>query len=306
MSKSVVTLGTFDGVHRGHQKILQKVVSRAKAIGGRSIALAFGMPPRLGHNPAPNPVLLSNIADKTLLLKRCGIDQVQILTFSPALANTSPEDFFYKRILKRCGAKEMVVGPRVSFGKNRAGRLPLLKRLGERHAVRIHVVNGVTVGRKAVSSSAIRQALFEGNIDRARRQLGYPYSVAGRVVHGDHRGRKLGYPTANVAIDQHQILPPGVFWVKCLLGDRAVPFDSNDLSRALDGLCNVGTRPTFHPKERKLTCEVFLFKTPPPLYGKRIRVVFMRRIRSEKRFQSAQHLQRQIERDFTRAKRWAR
>jgi riboflavin kinase/FMN adenylyltransferase len=308
MSKksSVVTLGTFDGVHRGHQRILAKVVARAKKGGYKSVALSFSMPPRLGHSPAPIPVLLSTLEDKIQILKRLGIDDVEVLVFNRATASTLPEDFFTRRILKRCSAREMVVGPRVAFGKNRAGRLPLLQKLGKRHSVKIHVVGGVQVGGEPVSSSAIRALLYKGNVQAARRQLGYPYSVFGKVVHGSHRGRKLGYPTANVSVDTHKILPPGVFWVKCLPAGSPIPLSDKDLKRGIDGLCNVGTRPTFSPGESHLHCEVFLFKKPSSLYGKQLRVAFLKRIRAEKRFDSPHDLKRQISRDFHKALRWSR
>jgi riboflavin kinase/FMN adenylyltransferase len=306
MKPSVVTLGTFDGVHRGHQRIIRKVVERARRIGARSVALAFGMPPRLGHRPVSQPVLINTLEDKLQILHRLGIQQIQILIFDPQTASTPPETFFTGRILKRCSAKEMVVGPRVAFGKDRAGRLPLLKTLGKRYGVRVHAVGGVQLNGHPVSSSGIREKLFLGDIAEANRQLGYPYSIAGRVIHGSHRGRKLGYPTANISVDPHKILPPGVFWVKVLPANRPIPMTPADLRGAIDGLCNIGTRPTFTPKAEKLICEVFLFSTPARLYGKRLRVVFMRRIRSEKRFESAEALKRQIARDFAVAHRWCR
>jgi riboflavin kinase/FMN adenylyltransferase len=304
-TRSVVTLGTFDGVHRGHQQILNKVVQRARALGARSVALSFGMPPRLGHNPAAHPVLLSTLSDKLQILKRLGIQDAQILIFDRKTASTPPEIFFRRRVLRRCRAREMVVGPRVAFGKNRAGRLPMLKRLGRASGVRIHAVGRIKVGGVVVSSSAIRERLYRGDVEAARQLLGYPYSLAGKVIHGDHRGRKLGYPTANLSVEVHKILPPGVFWIKCLPDAHRIPLNQRDIDAGVDGLCNVGTRPTFTPEATQLHCEVFLFKKPRALYGKSLRVVFMRRIRAEKRFRSPAELVRQIARDFKKAKRWA-
>lgn len=304
--KSVLTLGTFDGVHRGHQRILKKVVERARARKIQPVALAFAMPPKLGHTPAAESALLTTLEDKLQILKRRGIRTIQILTFDKKTASTPAETFFIDRILKRCGAEEMVVGPRIAFGRDRAGTLTLLRKLGREHHVRIHVVGGVTVGKTAVSSSAIRQLLHAGHVEKAKQALGYPYSISGKVIHGSHRGRKLGYPTANIAVDIHKILPPGVFWVKVVPATRPLPLFPKDLSGAADGLCNVGTRPTFNPLAKKLLCEVFLFKKPAALYGKSLRVIFMRRIRSEKRFNSVQALQQQISRDFQKAQKWAR
>ena len=305
MSKSVLTLGTFDGVHLGHQRIIKKVVDRARALRARSIALVFSMPPRLGHKPLAHPVLISTLSDKIQVLKRLGIDQVQVLIFDKKTASTPPETFFGNRILRHCNAREMVVGPRVAFGKNRAGKLPMLRQLGRQHGVRIHVVGGVQIQGQPVSSSGIRERLYHGDVESARRQLGYPYSIAGKVVHGSHRGKRLGFPTANVSVAVHQILPPGVFWVKVFPADRSIPLKPKDLKGGLDGLCNVGTRPTFDPKATRLICEVFLFKEPPRLYGKSLRVVFMRRIRAEKRFKSSDALKRQIQHDFQLGQKWA-
>jgi riboflavin kinase/FMN adenylyltransferase len=306
MHKSVLTLGTFDGVHRGHQRILSKVTERARRLHVRSVALAFAMPPRLGHTPSVQPVLLTTLQDKLRILKRLGIDRTEVLVFNKKLAAIPPEQFFMQRILKRCGAQEMVVGPRVAFGKKRAGRLPLLKQLGRASGVRIHVVGGVEAAGKTVSSSGIREALLSGDVDGANRQLGYPYSVSGQVVHGNHRGHKLGYPTANISVDRLKILPPGVFWVKVLPVHRPFPLTQADMRGAIDGLCNVGTRPTFYPKAQRLVCEVYLFKKPGSLYGKPLRVVFMKRIRAEKRFKSSDELKRQIRQDFAVARRWSR
>src|SRR5258708_5672090 len=306
MPNSVITLGTFDGVHRGHQRIVKKVIERARSRGARSVVLAFGMPPKLGHRPAAQPVLLTTLQDKLQILKRLGIVETQVLVFDKKIASTPPETFFTQRLLKRCGAREMIVGPRVAFGKNRAGRLPLLKQLGRQYGVRVHVVGGVKTGGRPVSSSGIRELLYQGDVETANRQLGYPYSVSGTVIHGSHRGRSLGYPTANISVDGLKILPPGVFWVKVMAADRPVPLTSSDLRSAIDGLCNVGTRPTFTPQAKKLICEVFLFKKPSRLYGKHLRVVFMRRIRSEKRFKSSEELKRRIPTDFLIARRWSR
>jgi riboflavin kinase/FMN adenylyltransferase len=307
MSKkaSVVTLGTFDGVHRGHQKILRKVVERAQRLKIHSTVLAFQMPPRLGHRPLPAPTLLTTWDDKLQILKRLGIDQVEPLVFNHQTQSTPAAKFFKQRILTRCGAREMVVGPRVAFGKNRAGKLPVLRQLGKQYGVAIHVVSGIHVASAPVSSSRIRDYLLQGSVEKAARQLGYAYSVAGKVVHGSHRGRHLGFPTANIAVDTRKILPPGVFWIKCLPASQPIPFEQADLKNAVDGLCNVGTRPTFTPEAKKLHCEAFLFKTSPSLYGKRLRIVFLRRIRPEKRFKSAVALQRQIARDFKKAQHWA-
>jgi riboflavin kinase/FMN adenylyltransferase len=298
MPKSVLTLGTFDGVHRGHQALVRKVVERARALRVQSVVLAFDMPPRHAGEPRQKPVLLTTWAAKLKMLKSLGVDRVQALVFDRKTASTLPEDFFRDTVLKKYQALEMVVGPRVAFGKNRSGRLPLLKTLGRDQGVRIRVVSSVAGANGVVSSRRIRALLAGGHIETANRLLGHPYSVEGKVIHGDHRGRRLGFPTANIHVGPSKILPPGVFWVQALIG-----------AHLIDGLCNVGVRPTFTPGAHDLHCEVFLFGHSDAtgtaslrLYGRKLRVVFLRRIRAEKRFPSPDALRRQIARDLATAK----
>jgi riboflavin kinase/FMN adenylyltransferase len=311
--RSVLTLGTFDGVHRGHQALVRKVVGRARALRAQSVVLSFGMPPRhksgearhemaarhAGEPPA-KPVLLTTLAEKLQVLKRLGVENVQVLIFDRKTASTRPEDFFCETILRKHHAVEMVVGPRGAFGRNRSGRLPLLKRLGREYGVRLHVVSSVEGGRGSVSSRRIRALITRGNIEKANALLGYPYSISGRVVHGDHRGRRLGFPTANIQPDPGKMMPRGVYWVKVLFADQ-MPFDVREAFRGFDGLCNVGVRPTFMPRSHQLHCEVFLLKGGKRLYGKKMRVVFLRKIRSERRFASAAALQRRIVQDLKAA-----
>ena len=301
MRRSVVTLGTFDGVHRGHRVLLRRVLQRAKQLRAKSVVLAFDMPPRHAGDLPEKSILLTTLSEKLEILRRIGIDTVQVLVFDRKTANTSPESFFTETIVKKHHAAAMVVGPRVAFGKNRAGRLPLLKQLGKKTGVRVDVVGAVKSRRTSVASRRIRALLAAGQVEKAIPLLGYPYSVKGQVVHGDHRGRQLGYPTANLRPDIGKILPQGVFWVKVLPGSAPVPLGHKDLKAASDGLCNVGIRPTFTPNARELRCEVFLFNQRKNLYGRSLRIVFMRKIRSERRFSSPKALVRQIDADFRRA-----
>jgi riboflavin kinase/FMN adenylyltransferase len=271
------------------------------------VVLAFGMPPRVIKKQQRAPVLLTTLSDKIQILKRLGVDRIKVLVFNRATASTPPEKFFVNTVIRQFGARDMVVGPRVAFGKNRAGRLGVLRRLGRQYGVRIHVTHRVKASGEQVSSSRIRSLLISGEVEKAWRFLGHPYSVSGKVVSGAHRGHRLGYPTANISVDTLKILPPGVFWVKVYPGDRPIPWTSRELAKGVDGLCNVGTRPTFEPAAKKLHCEVFLLHKPSSrLYGRNLRVIFLRRLRAERRFPSAQALQRQIGLDFKKARRWAR
>lgn len=305
MRKSVVTLGTFDGVHRGHQAILRRVHHQARTRRASSIALTFQMPPRHAGLPRREPVLLTTPEEKALRLRALGIDRVVPLFFTRRLQRTPAERFFDRRIRQGLHAGAMIVGPKVAFGRNRAGRLPLLRRLGEASGIRIGVVPPVYAGRQAVSSRRIRSLIQRGAIRQAEALLGYPYSVEGRVVHGDGRGRVLGYPTANLCIHPDKILPPGVYRVKVTAASEPPAWSRASLRRAWNGVCNVGTLPTFHRAPAPRRCEVFLLQKPGrSLYGRRLRVFFLERLRSERRFESASALQAQIARDVERAKRF--
>jgi len=304
MPESVVTLGTFDGVHRGHARIVSQVVGRARTLGVESVGLIFSMPPRHAGTPRQNPVLLTTFSEKIDLLKRMGLRRVRPLIFNRRTANTTAEDFFRSTIVGLCRAREMVVGPRVAFGKGRAGRLKQLFSFGRQCGVRIHVVPPVIAQKEAVSSRKIRALLTAGKIRRAETMLGRPYAAEGRVVHGDHRGRTLGFPTANLAIPADKILPPGVYWVKVMDTKSPVPLARRELQSSWDGLCNVGTRPTIQSSDER-RCEVFITQGPQgSLYGKRLRIVFLKRIRPERRFSSLEALKNQIARDLVRAKRF--
>lgn len=298
---SVITLGTFDGVHRGHQALLTLVVRRARALNSRSVALAFDMPPRHISKRDRAPVLLSTLEEKKILFSDIGIDAADVLVFDRRTASMRPEAFFKDIICGRHRAVEMVVGPRLAFGRNREGNLSLLVRLGRSRGVRVRVVREVG-GKAGISSTRIRNALLAGDVRRARQWLGYPYSVEGPVGHGDHRGRTLGFPTANLRPHRNKILPPGVFWVK-VVGAKSVWPAPNELRRAADGVCNIGTRPTFKKRGvSPLSCEVHVFRGSLPHYGQRLRVVFMKRLRSERRFDSRDKLIRQIQVDLKMAK----
>ncbi len=301
MRKTVLTLGTFDGVHLGHQALFKKVIQQAKASRATPVALAFDMPPRHAGEPGTQPILLTTLAEKRMLLRTFGIKSLGVLVFNRKTASTPPERFFRETIVRKWRARVMVVGPKVAFGKNRTGRLSLLKALGKTYGVRVDVVHDVRTKTGAVSSRRIRTLLAEGKIERANHLLGYPYSVEGRVVHGDHRGRTISFPTANLQIDPRKIVPPGVYWVKAHPATK-FPVRLSEVLSGWDGLCNVGTRPTFAPQSHHDHCEVYLWGKPGSLYGKQIRLVFLRRLRAERRFPSRQALQRQIRRDLVKAK----
>ena len=263
------------------------------------------MPPRHSGELNAKPFLLTTLPEKLQILKQIGVDNVEVLVFDKRIASISPDIFFRRTMVGAHHATNIVVGPRVAFGKNREGRLKLLRALGQQHHVRIHVVPPVASGRIQVSSRKIRALLTIGHIEQANRLLGYAYSVEGKVVHGEGRGRLLGFPTANIDVDSRKLLPHGVYWVKVLPSAARFPLESKALLKGKDALCNVGTRPTFPGDAPVVHCEIFMLRGKPNLYGKKLRVIFIRRIRAERKFPSISALKAQIERDAAKARLWA-
>jgi riboflavin kinase/FMN adenylyltransferase len=266
--------------------------------------LAFDMPPRHAKSAVTEPVLLTTVEEKKAILHALGVDQVEILRFTPSIARLTPEEFFKQVVVDRYRAVEMVVGPRVAFGRNRKGRLPELRALGKKYGVRITLVLTVKAKKTSVASRRLRRRIAQGNIEEAALALGYSYSATGEVIRGDGRGKKLGYPTANIKLDPLKIVPPGVYWVK--VSDAQSSFPLRRISKGhSDGICNVGTRPTFDGRSTKVWCEVHVFGGLQNLYGQRLRLQFIRKVRSEKRFPSLEALVRQIKKDVVTVRRWA-
>lgn len=290
MRKSILTLGTFDGVHRGHQALIRQVVALARRLRANPVALAFNMPPRHAGKPLTTPVLLSTWEEKQARFAALGIRNLIPLRFNRKTAHTPAKTFFEKFVVRRFNASDMVVGPKLAFGRNREGTLARLREFGVEAGVRVHVVRAVGRGRNEVSSRRIRALLQAGKLKEANRLLGYSYSIRGKVIHGDHRGRKLGFPTANIKIPTGKILPLGVYWVKVRKG-----------SSLRDGICNVGVRPTFKHIRPELRCEVHVLGNIQDLYGEILEVIFKRKIRGEMKFSSPEQLTRQIARDLRKA-----
>jgi len=293
---TVVTIGTFDGVHRGHQHILRRTVARARALHLTPVALTFHRPPRLHFFHEPLPHLITLLPEKIQLLRHFGMQRVIPLRFSQTLANMSPERFFKGYVLDRLNARELVVGYNFGFGKNRSGDTRLLERLSKVHHIVVRVVSPRCARDVPISSGEIRAFLSAGRLREARRLLGYDYFIHGQVVRGRGLGRQFGFPTANLKIDSTKILPPGVYAVRCWIGVRP----GEDMSgSSYEGMCNIGTKPTVekgrpHPP---VTVEVHLLRYRGDLTGSWMRVEFRRYLRPEKPFASVAELIEQLKRD---------
>jgi riboflavin kinase / FMN adenylyltransferase len=288
---STVTVGSFDGVHRGHEAVVREIARRAEAAGRASVLVTFEPHPLEVVNPQAAPPLLTTAAERREILAQLPLDYVLFLRFDRQLAALTPEEFVRGVLLERCAMRELVIGHDHGFGRGRSGDVDTLRRLGAEDGFAVDVVTAVDVGEQHVSSSRIRRAIAGGDLATAARMLGRPYQVSGRVGAGEQRGRQLGVPTINLAnVPPQKLLPPdGVYAVRVeWRGGRA------------GGMMNQGPRPTFHDGRRLL--EAHLFDFEGDLYGEWVRIEWVERLRDVTGFASAEALRQQLDRDRTRAR----
>lgn len=289
--QSVLTTGTFDGVHLGHQAILRYLLDRARTVGGKATVVTFDPHPRavLGGKPVP---LLTTLAERADVLEGLGLDRFVVLPFTRDLSLLEPEAYVEEILLGTVGMQEIVIGYDHRFGRNRRGDQTLLERMGAQHGFTVDVIPEQIVTGVTVSSTQIRNALAQdGDARKATALLGRPYSFAGTVVRGDQRGRQLGFPTANVRPENTRKLIPKV-------GVYAVRAETP--SGRYDGMMNVGRRPTFE-QDGLLKAEVNLFGFDGDLYGLPLRVEVIERLRDERRFDGLDALVAQLQEDEQQA-----
>ena len=287
--KPVVTVGTFDGIHIGHQKIITRVVRRAGQIGGTSMVLTFDLHPLRVISPRGSPLLLTSIDHKMRLLDKLGIKKCLLIKFKRDFFTLSAEEFVEKILIKKLGVSEIYLGDNCCFGKDRTGNIKLIRTLARKYFFRLHRVGLTKIGSRVVSSSLIRSLLEHGKLDQAAKFLGRPFSILGQVTRGSKRGRLIGYPTANLK-PYHEVIPPGgVYAVKVRLGRRLY-----------NAILNIGTRPTFEfidEENIEPIIEVHIFDFSSSLYGRELEVIFTRKIRNEHRFSGKEELIGQIRLD---------
>jgi riboflavin kinase/FMN adenylyltransferase len=285
---AVVTMGTFDGVHRGHQAVLAEVTRRARDGKLASVLVTFEPHPLAVVNPAAAPKLLTLPAEKEALVQAQGIDRFVLMPFTPAVAQLDAEAFV-GRLCDEYGMHELVMGYDHGFGRGRAGDVELVERLARQRDFRMAVVDAVRDNGQPISSTLIRSGVAHGDLDSAARWLGRPYAIRGKVVRGAGRGRTIGIPTINLeSPDARKLLPPdGVYAVRVRILDAG--------SRLLGGMMNQGPRPTFGDQAR--TLEVHLFDFEGELYGETVDVEWVRRLRDVQAFPSREALVAQLERD---------
>lgn len=292
-----VTIGNFDGVHLGHQAILAQVKAAAARLGIPSCVVTFEPHPRELFSPLSAPTRLSSLREKCELLFEHGIERVQVLRFNRAFAALSADEFIDRVLVKGLNAKWVMIGDDFCFGAKRSGDFAHLKRAGDALGFEVHAMHTVKTGEgdnaMRVSSSAVREILSGGDVGRASKLLGRPYSISGRVVHGDKLGRQLGWPTANVELRHNR--PP-------LTGIYAVRVEGLS-EKPLDGVASLGIRPTV-TDSGKIKLEVYIFDFDEDIYGRHIRVDFLKKIRDEEKFPDLESLKKQIAQDADDARRF--
>jgi riboflavin kinase/FMN adenylyltransferase len=274
----------FDGVHLGHQALIRGLVGGAQAAGATPVAATFDPLPAQVLAQDPPQSTLADAPERAALLEHAGARAVIVFTFDKAFSQQSAEAFI-ERVTSAGDVQRIVVGPDFQFGHGREGAVPALRTLGEKYGFAVTVVEPIALGGAVVSSTRIRQALREGDLDTAQALLGRPYSVTGTIVRGEQRGRALGFPTINVASPPDKLLPhDGIYATWVILGETRY--------RAASSL---GVRPTFGGGPRKL--ESYILDFSEEVYGQQATVAFVERLRDEIRFDSAEDLAKQIARD---------
>lgn len=292
---SVVTLGAFDGIHLGHSKIISQTIKIAKQRSAKSLVITFNPHPRSVLSEKLNKgivPILTTPKEKMKLLEEKKIDGILFLETTAELLEISPENFIRDIIVNQISAKEIVIGYNFKFGKDRSGDTDFLEKLGEKFGFSTKIIDRIMNNEKTVSSTEIRNLLTEGKIQTAQKLLGRAYSINGYVVRGSGRGTGLGFPTANIELKKLNKLIPsnGVYFTKILLSG-ITHF----------GICNIGIRPTFH--EKHITIEIHVLDLDGEnLYGKEIVVIFLEKMRDERKFQSIEKLKEQITLDKSKGK----
>jgi riboflavin kinase/FMN adenylyltransferase len=287
-----VTIGNFDGLHLGHQAMLARLQDVAQARGLPSCVLSFEPHPREFFAPEQAPARLSSLREKAEHLQRLGIDRLHVFRFDRTFSALTAEAFIEQVLGRTLQAKYVLVGDDFRYGAKRVGDFSLLQQLGKRLGFDAESLPTVEVAGERSSSTAVRQALAAGELEHAARLLGRPYSISGRVVHGDKLGRDIGFPTANIQLKHNRPPLMGIFAVE-LYGLNGAP---------LPGVASLGRRPTVKGADAVPVLEVHLFDFDAEIYGRRVRVDFLHKLRDEEKYPDLDSLVAQIRRDVDNAK----
>ena len=288
---TAITIGVFDGVHRGHQAVLSDVGEHAEDLGGmEQVALTFDVHPLTVVSPSRAPKMLTTVTQRIEILETLGMSQVGVLPFAE-IRSSSPEGFISKVLVGAFNARLVAVGTDFRYGAERAGDIPGLRRAGLGYGFEVDAVEMLEEDTGTISSTTIRSMLADGDVVGAAELLGRNYELRSEVVRGDQRGRTIGFPTANLVFDDQTALPAN--------GVYAVRTEVDGLAR--DGVCNVGVRPTFGGDQ--VVVEAHLFDFDADIYGSELKVWFVHRLRDEQKFDGLDQLVTQIEADVTTAQR---
>ena len=285
---AVITIGTFDGVHKGHQVILQNIVKKAKETHGESVIITFEPHPRFVISPNQKNIFLLNTLDEKIEnLKKQNIDNLVIVNFTKEFANMEADEYIKNFLIEKFHPHTIIIGFDHQFGRNRQGNFKMLEDYKNQYLFCLEEIPMQVIEENKISSTKIREAILIGDVEKAKRYLGENYTIEGKVVEGEKRGRQIGYPTANIEIQNPYKLMPakGVYAVRVCID-----------SKHFDGMMNIGNNPTF-VDTNKLFLEVNIFNFDEDIYGKIIKVFFVKRIRDEKKFLSVNELILAIDED---------
>lgn len=282
----MVTLGTFDGVHQGHRKILEKLLAASHATGCQSVVLTFFPHPRMVLQQDSDIKLLNTIGEKAQLLEQAGIDSLIIHPFDHAFSRLTAEEFVKDILVGRLNIQKIIIGYDHRFGRNRTATIDDLIKYGSQYGFEVEQISALEVNEVSVSSTKVRNALTAGDIQTANEFLGYPYMLTGTVAKGRQLGRTIGYPTANIAIPESYKLVPetGVYIASAIVDGKEVP-----------GMMSIGTNPTVGGMEQSI--EIHLFDFDAELYGKTLQLNLHKRLRSEEKFASIEILKDKLDED---------
>jgi riboflavin kinase / FMN adenylyltransferase len=285
-NKTIVTIGTFDGVHIGHNSIIKKLIKASQNTDLETVILSFFPHPRMVLNSYSEVKLLNTIDEKSILIEKLGLQHLIIHPFDETFANLSAEEFVLEILVKKLNIKKIIIGHDHRFGKNRSANIDDLILFGKKYNFEVEQISAQEIEQVSVSSTKIREALYDGNIILANKYLGYNYFLTGNVIKGRQLGRTINFPTANIAISENFKLIPknGVYVVKSFLNNEWV-----------FGMMNIGIKPTF--EEHKLTIEVHFLDFNTDLYQQQIQVSILHFIRDEQKFNGIESLKLQLQKD---------
>lgn len=287
-----LTIGNFDGVHLGHQALLQRLQQAAQAHGLETAAMVFEPHPREFFAPQQAPTRLTSLREKTEMFRALGLDRMLVCNFTQEFAQMSAEDFI-NALHEKLAAKYVLIGDDFRFGSGRAGDFGLMQKIGEQHGFEVESMHSVLHDDVRISSTAVREALVRGRLDIAERYLGRSYSISGHVEHGNKMGRQLGFPTANIQLQHNRLPLSGIFVVR-------VRIEDGDWLR---GAASLGVRPTVAANGMPVL-EVHLLDFDEEIYGKHLHVEFLHKLRDEEKYPDLESLTRQIALDVEHAKQW--